>query len=126
LGDLRPISRDANLLLSNTFVRDGSTRPGWGTLCLDSDGGQMSEAFLMMERVQQMRVSTKIPAGARCLSACAFIFMAGLRQSDRGVEAQRYLHVASTLGFHSPYIVPTDRAHNRQDLSNTFDFELST
>jgi hypothetical protein len=114
---------DANLFLSKIFIRN--ERPGWGTLCLDSHGGQLSEAFLIMERVQQMRLNTSIPSGARCFSACAFIFMAGLRQTDRGVEAQRKLHVAGTLGFHSPYIIPADRPYSKQELSETFAFAVA-
>jgi hypothetical protein len=51
--------------------------------------------------------------------------MAGLRQSDRGVEAQRKLHVAGTLGFHSPYIVPADRPYSKQELSETFAFAVA-
>jgi hypothetical protein len=53
---------DTSLLVPN--------HPSWGnTICLDSDGGNVSEAFLMMDRIQQNSLWTKVPAGARCLSA---------------------------------------------------------
>ncbi len=65
------------------------------TLALDSSGGSVMEAFLMVEVMDRERVATVVPPGAACASACAqILFLSGIH---RTVEA------GGRLGLHSCY-----------------------
>ena len=77
-------------------------------LCLESDGGDFAEAILMIKRMLDSQASigmhTRVEANKRCLSACAFIFMAGMEcvgTAYRCVDS-RSMHISSKLGFHAP------------------------
>lgn len=64
-------------------------------VALDSSGGSVMEAFLMVEVMDRERVSTVVPPGAACASACAqILFLSGIH---RTVEA------GGRLGLHSCY-----------------------
>lgn len=70
-------------------------RDGFGhkTLSLDSPGGLVSEAFAMVAIMDQERVSTVVPTGAMCASACAqILFLSGLH---------RVVSEGGRLGLHS-------------------------
>jgi hypothetical protein len=77
-------------------------------LCLESDGGDFAEAILIVEAILQphnhIGANTVVEAHKNCLSACAFIFMAGMEcvgTADRCNPA-RSLDVTARLGFHAP------------------------
>lgn len=68
---------------------------GQKIVALDSSGGSVMEAFLMVEVMDRERVSTVVPHGAACASACAqILFLSGIH---RTVEA------GGRLGLHSCY-----------------------
>lgn len=76
-------------------------------VALDSSGGSVMEAFLMVEVMDRERVSTLVPAGAACASACAqILFLSGIH---RTVEA------GGRLGLHSCY---DSRERSRSVLCN--------
>jgi hypothetical protein len=51
----------------------------------DSPGGDLREALLIGRAVRARRVVTRIPAGARCVGACAEAFLGGVaREVDEG------------------------------------------
>jgi hypothetical protein len=89
---------------------------------LASEGGNFEETirivemmlgFLLPQSSNDLELVTEIEAGDKCLSACAFIFMAGMECSGTGVicTPSRYLHVKGTLGFHAPFLtadLPSD------------------
>ena len=71
-------------------------------ICLDSPGGNLNEA-VRIAKIIHGAFGTAVPAGARCESSCAVIFMAGSRTPEadpRGIVADRILHPAGLLGFH--------------------------
>lgn len=73
----------------------GASRDGFGhkTLSLDSPGGLVSEAFAMVAVMDQEQVSTIVPGGATCASACAqILFLSGLH---------RVVTEGGRLGLHS-------------------------
>lgn len=73
----------------------GAGRDGFGhkTLWLDSPGGSVSEAFAMVAVMDQEQVSTIVPDGATCASACAqILFLSGLH---------RVVTEGGRLGLHS-------------------------
>ena len=75
----------------------GADRDDWGNrqLVLESLGGNVGEAFLMVEVMEAEKVTTRVRAGKSCASACAVIvFAAGL---DRIVEP------GGRLGIHTCY-----------------------
>lgn len=76
------------------------------TLCLNSEGGDFSEAVKIAEILISSRMRTALEPNAVCLSGCAFIFMAGSRGRSDIRKPDRYMHVTATLGFHAPYIDP--------------------
>ena len=75
----------------------GADRDDWGNrqLVLESLGGNVGEAFAMVEVMEAEKVTTRVRAGKSCASACAVIvFAAGL---DRIVEP------GGRLGIHTCY-----------------------
>jgi len=58
-------------------------------LVLDSVGGAVQMALLIADDVNERRLSTFIPKGKGCYSACAFIFMAGV---ERQVDGELGVH----------------------------------
>jgi Lysozyme inhibitor LprI len=70
--------------------------------CLDSDGGNFEEALELADLFIRRGLATNIEAGRKCLSACAILFMTGMRYSTGGSEIARSLHVEGKLGFHAP------------------------
>ncbi|NRP21719.1 hypothetical protein LPJGGPFB_04978 [Ensifer adhaerens] len=61
-------------------------------LVLDSVGGAVQMALLIADDVHERRVSTIIPKGKGCYSACAFIFLAGV---ERQVDGELGVHQIS-------------------------------
>ncbi|WP_245281617.1 PAN domain-containing protein [Ensifer sp. ZNC0028] len=62
-------------------------------LVLDSVGGAVQMALLIADDVHERRLSTFIPKGKGCYSACAFIFMAGV---ERQVDGELGVHQISS------------------------------
>ena len=74
-------------------------------LCLDSPGGSMPEGQKLIELVfKSGSLRTVVQDGASCLSACAFLFLAGQECSKYTCSPGRNLHVGGRLGFHAPYL----------------------
>jgi hypothetical protein len=68
---------------------------GHKVLALDSPGGPILEAFAMVEIMDKERVSTVVPPGAACASACAqILFLSGIH---------RTVEEGGRLGLHSCY-----------------------
>jgi len=68
---------------------------GHKIVALDSSGGSVMEAFLMVEVMDRERVSTVVPHGAACASACAqILFLSGIH---------RTVETGGRLGLHSCY-----------------------
>ena len=59
------------------FEKALSTVPNASVLILDSPGGGVHSALSVATRVRNLGLATFIPDGSRCMSACAFIFLAG-------------------------------------------------
>src|SRR5262245_30641935 len=104
-------------LISERLGSDASMAEQWKSgspvLCLNSPGGNFMEglriAKYLLTVAADHEVTTYVENGAACYSACALIFLAG-RFNDRGGETYpaRFLHVGGRLGFHAPYIDPSD------------------
>jgi len=90
-------------------------------LCLNSPGGSYGEAIRIAKAMLNKDGTglainsgegafswwTVVEPDAKCLSACAVIFMAGNYyevEESIGPTISRYLHVRGKLGFHSPYL----------------------
>lgn len=58
-------------------------------IILHSRGGIVSEAIEVADLIHQRRLSTFVPAGAECLSACVYVFSAG---SQRIVQGELGVH----------------------------------
>ncbi|MEL6374857.1 MAG: hypothetical protein AAFR04_12925 [Pseudomonadota bacterium] len=72
---------------------------------LESDGGDVEEAVRAAQVVWRRGAATLVPAGKRCLGACALIFMAGSKTLPDGTRLpDRRLHTGGLLGFHAPFM----------------------
>jgi len=71
---------------------------------LDSDGGFINDGLRIAKTIREEYITTFVPKGSRCKSACAVIFLAG-RRSSYGMTPwlERILEVGATVGFHGPY-----------------------
>lgn len=74
------------------FRRALSAAPQANLLRLNSPGGLVTIALLIADDVDQRRMSTNIPLGAECYSACSFIFLAGV---DRVADGRLGVHQIS-------------------------------
>jgi hypothetical protein len=72
--------------------------PDSTTIVLNSGGGFGNAGFLIGRAIRNRGLATKIPAGARCDSACALIWLAGVR---REIDCQ------ARIGLHAPRISRT-------------------
>ncbi len=72
-------------------------------LCLDSEGGSYSEARKLASIIHGVGIPTYIEKNAECLSACAYLFMAGRFLGNEIDGPSRVLEVKGKLGFHAPY-----------------------
>ncbi|WP_286721949.1 PAN domain-containing protein [Devosia sp. 63-57] len=71
------------------FRRALALRPDAKVVVLSSDGGLVASALLIADDIHTKGLSTVIPDGAKCYSACAFIFFAGkerLADGELGVH----------------------------------------
>lgn len=75
-------------------------------LCLDSLGGEVSEALALARFIRQLdrpSIITAVSDGANCWSACALVFMAGKEQGKIGEFPARFLYPGGILRFHSTF-----------------------
>lgn len=66
------------------FRRMMSARPEVKVIALWSDGGSMNPALLLADDIHARGLSTLIPEGAGCYSACAFLYLAGEDRLAKG------------------------------------------
>ncbi len=103
-GDFEKLETIAKALKLSDEISDGEANNQLNeALCLDSVGGSYFEGQKISRFVHKFGITTRIPEGARCLSSCAFIFMAGRITGGEFVGPSRFLHINATLGFNSPY-----------------------
>lgn len=75
-------------------------------LILNFSGGNLAEALKIVGALPP--VTTVVPRGARCVSACALVFLSGRYLIDNEGSSpsnhavSRWMHVDSDVGFHAP------------------------
>jgi hypothetical protein len=91
------IALDGQIGLSTVqdFRRALDARPDATTVLLSSPGGYVDEALAIAREISRRGLSTSIPSGKRCYSACAYIFFAG---RDHVVHGKLGVHSASAEG----------------------------
>lgn len=77
-------------------------------ICLNSPGGSWGEGRSIAQTVFEFGITTRVLAGNECLSTCSLVFMAGRFLGAEFDGPSRYLDVRGRLGFHGPYLVPSD------------------
>ncbi|WP_425073965.1 hypothetical protein [Sagittula sp. S175] len=106
----------------------GSGREGY-RLCLDSPGGSLIEATLMADLVAERGFGTAVPAGARCESACAVLFMAGQHrppETDVPFTPDRLLHPQGKLGFHAPSLTVPEANYTQAEVNRAYTIALAS
>lgn len=76
-------------------LRDAVEKQQVDTIVLKGPGGDLEAAFVMADFIIENQLSTVVPAGTDCASACSLIFLAG---------ANRTLEEGARLGFHLPFM----------------------
>ena len=71
------------------FRRALTLRPNARVIVLSSGGGPVASALIIADDIHERGLSTVIPPGAQCFSACSFIFFAG---SERLAEGELGVH----------------------------------
>ncbi|AAV94521.1 hypothetical protein KQ247_14895 [Ruegeria pomeroyi] len=80
------------------------------SICLNSSGGSFSEAVQMYDAIKGLGLGTVVPERARCLSACAVVFLGGRMKhwttmgGNLVTQKRRSLHATAELGVHAPSI----------------------
>lgn len=72
----------------------GSRKGGW--LHLRSEGGSLASAMAVGRAIRRAGVNTYVPAGQRCYSGCAIIWVAGV---------ERWVGKRGIVGFHRPWFM---------------------
>ena len=95
-------------------------------VCLSGRGDDYHEAIKIAEVFVKNVVTTSVPVGGSCLSACAIAFMGG---RDCCVELgrtmiKRHLSANSTLGLGAPTLTPGQETFTSKEISETFDRSL--
>lgn len=75
------------------FRRALRAAPNAKIVSLNSPGGTVQMGLLIADDVQQWKLSTYVPKGSGCYSACAYIFLAG---KDRQVDGELGVHQISS------------------------------
>lgn len=96
-----------------------ATVAGGGSLCLDSPGGDFLEGLAIAEWLTGRNITTVIPSGASCYSACAVAFMGG-SEWEEIYMSRRKLHVGGRLGFHAPYLIALSKTYSGPELEETY------
>ncbi|CAN7686865.1 hypothetical protein LJR030_003147 [Rhizobium sp. LjRoot30] len=91
------------------FRRALTNAPWAENVSLNSPGGVVQSALLIAEEVKERRLSTIVPTGSGCASACAFIFLAGESREVRGA-----------LGVHQIFGLNNDSA-TQTELSDVIE-----
>lgn len=92
------------------------------TVCLNSTGGAYNEGIQLADAFRQFSFSTKVLAGARCLSSCAVAFMGGGwdSASGEGVLSHRLIAPSSRLGFHAPFLRVGGTDYNEANVRGAY------
>jgi hypothetical protein len=77
------------------FKRAVAERPWARVVLLDSPGGRVDQALELANEIEQRGMSTAIPRGMGCYSACAYVFFAG---REHVVEGRLGVHQISAAG----------------------------
>lgn len=97
LPETKPYAIQLNDEIGNSTARDFekalAARPEAQVLLLNSPGGYVDTALVIANEVRQRAMTTIVPAGSGCYSACAYIFFAG---ATRQVDGELGVHQIST------------------------------
>ncbi len=93
------------------FRRVLEAAPNARALALNSPGGDTTTALLIADDVHERSMTTLIPEGAECQSACAYIFLAGAERSALG-----------ELGVHQVSGPEEDMASAQTAIADVIDF----
>lgn len=94
---------------------------------LNSVGGDYREGLALAHLFRDRLVSTVVPSGARCLSACAIAFLGGAAAGEEGGTANsRSMALDAELGFHAPYLRTSGQLLTEEAVLNAYDHAIRT
>lgn len=86
------------------------------TICLNSPGGNYLEGRNLFSLFMDMGISTYVPKGAECYSACALAFLGGSIWGDFR-HPSRIMEPGAIVGFHAPYLDPPIGSYTAEDVA---------
>ncbi|MDD2729759.1 hypothetical protein [Malikia sp.] len=103
------------------FAKEMSKLPWVNILWLNSPGGSVVEALRIAKLVKYSNISIHIKERSDCVSACFFVWLAGLSRNAVGVDGGGLVEPPSNrdrpwmsfVGIHRPYIVDKDLIASR-------------
>lgn len=95
-------------------------------LCLDSPGGSLDEAITLVDMIWRSKVTTMVPSGKTCLSACAVAFMGGVRMEGDERRNARYMFADSRIGFHAPMLEVPEGSYEKATVQKAFDVAVQS
>jgi hypothetical protein len=119
MGALSVVEGDETVVLLNgeigtstplEFLRALKARPHARVLLLNSPGGLVDAGLLMAHEVRRRSLSTVVPEGSECLSACSFVFFAGTQREAKG-----------SLGVHQVWSESNDLVSGQAKLSDVLE-----
>lgn len=97
VDDTRPdviaMSGEIDVGSALNFRRALQAAPGAKLITLNSPGGAVQMGLLMADDIYQRKLATYIPKDSACLSACAYMFLAG---AERRVDGKLGVHQISS------------------------------
>jgi hypothetical protein len=93
--DVIALDSEINGNTIHDFKRAMAERPLARVVLLQSRGGRVDQALELAREIEKRGLSTAVPRGAGCYSACAYVFFAG---RERVVEGRLGVHQISGQG----------------------------
>lgn len=122
-GDLDQLREAFTRVIGTRWAAEVYSEPPYRPLCLNSPGGSLGEAIRIAQFVHENSITTILPPGSTCQSACSWVFMLGNAEADEGGGPSRAMHYTARLSIHAPSIdfgssdtirrEPVERAFNQ-------------
>lgn len=90
--------------------------PGYGTICLDSAGGNYREGRMLFDFFMVNGIATYVTSSSQCQSACALALLGGSAWGDFR-HSVKTIEPGALVAFHAPYLVLAEGQYSNEDMS---------
>ena len=103
-GDFEQLREAFAGVIGTRWPAEIGSEPPYRPLCLNSPGGSLGEAIRVAQFVHENSITTVLPPGSICQSACSWIFMLGNAEGGEAGRPSRRMHYTARLSIHAPSI----------------------